>query len=186
LDISYGGGLHRNRGLCSVPLAHNWVDFGYFLGDYNRFELRVSTKKRGGSENDDEHKWNQIYSLPGDVISTAIERVIVSLAEVDSDDLGTGSHIINVALDDAKVLEMPKPKNDLQVTLLEIGDEGEKDVDIGKLEVAIVTTMSGSESEYLPDVYKPLYNDESLRNPLYAKFKERKAKREEQDSKQEL
>jgi len=189
LDISYEKGLHRNRGLCSVPLAYNWVDFGFInsMSDYNRYELRVASKKgMGGSEEDDEETWNPMHFLPGDVIEKVIERVIVCLAEVESDDLGSGSHIIHVALDDSKVLEMPKPKNVLQVTLVEIGDEGEEDADVGILEVAIVTTMSGSESEYLPDAYKPLYADESLRNPLYANFKKQKEKREQKDSKGEL
>lgn len=182
LDISYGNGLHRNRGLCSVPLAHTWVDFGFInsMGDNNRYEFRAASKKRT------DEKWNQIFSLPGNLITIAIERAIVCLAEVDSDDLGNGSHIIHVALDGSKILEVPKSKNDLQATLVEIGDEGEEDIDVGILEVAIVTTMSGSESEYLPDAYKPLYADESLRNPLYANFKKQKEKREQKDSKGEL
>jgi hypothetical protein len=184
LDISYENGLHRNRGLCSVPLAYSWVDFGFLssLNGYNRYELRVASKKRVGSEDDDdEKKWDRISSLPGDVMTAAIERAIVCLAEVDSDDLGNGSHIIHVALHDSKVFEVPKAKNDLQATLVEIGDEGEEDDDIGILEVAIATTMAGSESEYLPEVYKPLYANESYRNPLYAKFQERKEKREQED-----
>ena len=189
LDITYGNGLHRNRGLCSVPLAYTWVDFGFInsMGNYNRYQLRVSSKKRGDSNDDgDDEKWDELSSLPGGVISKAIERAIVCLAEAESDDLGSGSHIIHVALDDSKVIEMPKSKNDLQVTIVEIGDEDEEDVDVGILEVAIITTMSGSESEYLPDAYKPLYADESLRNPLYAKFKKRTKERKQEESKQEL
>ena len=127
-----------------------------------------------------------MHFIPSEVIEKVIERVIVCLSEVEPDDLGSGYHIIHVALDDSKVLEMPKPKNVLQVTLVEIGDEGKEDADVGILEVDIVTTMSGSESEFFPDAYKPLYADESLRNPLYATFKNRKEKREQEDSKQEL
>lgn len=189
LDISYGNGLHRNRGLCSVPLAYSWVDFGYVnsLGDYNRYELRVASRKRvAGSDEEGNETWEQLSSLPGNLISKAIERVIVCLAEVDTDDLGSGSHIIQVALDDSKVLAMPKTKNDLQATMVELGDEGEQDNVVGILEVTVVTTMSGSESEYLPDAYKPLFADESLRNPLYSKFKKRKEQREKEESKQEL
>lgn len=182
LDISYENGLHRNRGLCSVPLAYRWVDFGFLnsLNGYSRYELRVASKKRVGSE-EDEEKWDRISSLPGDVMKEAIERAIVCLAEVDEEDLGSGSHIIHVALDDSKVLEVPKAKNDLQATLVEIRGEGEEDADIGILDVAILTTMAGSASEYLPEVYKPLYANESYRNPLYEKFKERKEKREQED-----
>mmetsp|Transcript_3988 Transcript_3988/g.10440 ORF Transcript_3988/g.10440 Transcript_3988/m.10440 type:complete len:324 (+) Transcript_3988:93-1064(+) len=189
LDIYYSEGLHRNRGLCSVPLAYNWVDFGFInsMGDNSRYELRIASKKRvDESQENNEEKWNQIYSLPGNVMTPAIERAIVCLAEADSDDLGSGSHIIHVALDEATEFEIPKTRNDLQATLVEVGDDGEEDVDVGILEVAIVATMSGSESEYLPDAYKPLFADESLRNPLYAKFQKRKQKREEETAKREL
>ena len=192
LDISYGDGLHRNRGLCSVPLAYNWVDFGFInsMGDYNRYQLRVSSKKRVGEDEDDDEEWDQLSFLPGNEISKAIERAIVCLAEVDSDDLGSGSHIIHVALD-GETLQLPRAKNELQVTMVEIGheDEGEEDVDVGILQVAIITTMSGSESQYLPEAYKPLYGDESLRNPKYAQFKKRQEERkeeEERERKQEL
>mmetsp|Transcript_12267 Transcript_12267/g.35032 ORF Transcript_12267/g.35032 Transcript_12267/m.35032 type:complete len:317 (+) Transcript_12267:87-1037(+) len=177
LDVSYGKGLHRNRGLCSVPLAYNWVDFGFLnsMGDYNRYQLRLMNSSDQG--------WNELFSLPGSVIRKAIERAIVCLAESDSDDLGNGSHIIHVALDDAKVFEMPKPKTSLRVAMVETADEGEEDVEVGTLEVAILSTMSGSESEYLPEAYKPLFSDESLRNPLYAKFKKQKAERAEEEEK---
>ena len=189
LDIYYSDRLYRNRGLCSVPLAYNWVDFGFInsMGDNSRYELRVSSKKRvDKSQENGEEKWNQIFSLPGKVMTAAIERSIVCLAEADSDDLGSGSHIIHVALEESTEFEIPKTRNDLQATLVEIGDEGEEDVNVGILEVAVVATMSGSESEYLPDAYKPLFADESLRNPLYAKFQKRKEKREKDISKREL
>jgi hypothetical protein len=176
LDISYGNGSHRNRGLCSVPLAYNWVDFGFLLsmGDYNRYQLKVLSRKQADDDEGDEgQSWDQLCSLPGDIISNAIERAIVCLAEVDSDDLGSGSHIIHVALDEAELFDMPKSKNDLRVTIVETADRGEEDTEVGILEVAIVTTMSGSDSEYLPKAYEPLYGDETLKNPLYAKFKRR-------------
>lgn len=189
LDISYSNGLHRNRGLCSVPLAYNWVDFGLVnsMGDNNRYELRLASKNRADqSENTDDENWNKIFSLPGNVMTAAIERTIVYLAEADSDDIGVGSHIIHVVLDESIGFEIPKTRNDLQATLVEIGDDGEEDVNVGILEVAIVATMSGSESEYLPNAYKPLFANESLRNPLYAEFQQQKKKREKQISKQQL
>lgn len=187
LDVSYNG-LHRNRGLCSVPLAYTWVDFGYLnsLADFSSYEFRVSSKKHVSSEDTDPQEWNRIFALSGNVINKALERAIVCLAESDSDDLGSGSHIVHVALDNSEVAEIPKTKNILQATLVEVGGQGEEDLDIGILEVAVVTTMSGSESEYLPDVYKPLFTDESLRNPLYAKFKKRKEDRAKEESKSEL
>ena len=187
LDVSYNG-LHRNRGLCSVPLAYKWVDFGYLnsLADFSSYEVRVSSKKHVHNEEKDPQEWNRIFSLSGAAINKALEKAILCLAESDSDDLGSGSHIVHVALDDSEVTEIPKTKNILQATLVEVGGPGEPDLDIGILEVAVVTTMSGSESEYLPEVYKPLFSDESLRNPLYAKFKKRKEDRAKEESKTEL
>lgn len=188
LDVSYGNGLHRNRGLCSVPLAYMWVDFGYLnsLADFSKYEFRVSSKKHVHPE-EGEQPWNQLFHLPGTAITKAVENAIICLAEVDCVELGSGSHILHVALDGSEVTEIPKTKNILQATLVELADEGEQDIDIGVLEVAVVTTMSGSESEYLPEVYKPLFSDESLRNPLYAKFKKRKEDRaKKEQAKREL
>ena len=47
----------------------------------------------------------------------------------------------------------------------------------GALQVVITAIVAGSESEYLPDAYKPLYSDDSLRNQIYAKFKQRHGER---------
>jgi len=53
---------------------------------------------------------------------------------------------------------------------------GYEDVDVGILQVTVATTMSGSESEYLPDVYRPLFDDPKLKNPLYGNYKDRRQK----------
>ena len=211
LDISYGKHQHRNRGMCSVPRAYTWVDFGFVnsMGDYNRYELRVSSKKNKGkssnnededdNENDDENddegqaeeKWEQLLSSSSisdtEIMSKAIERAVICLAENDSsiNDLD-GSHIFHVILNDddnddaTTTVEIPKSNHELKVTMVEkwgnsnkIENESVDEVEVGILQVNVMTTMSGSESDYLPDVYKPLYNDESLRNPLYKNYKKR-------------
>jgi hypothetical protein len=209
LDISYGNHQHRNRGMCSVPRAYTWVDFGFVnsMGDYNRYELRVSSKKNKGkssnneddneneneNENNDEskaeEKWEQLLSSSSisdtEIMSKAIERAVICLAENDSsiNDLD-GSHIFHVILNDdendATTVEIPKSNHELKVTMVEkwgnsnkIENESVDEVEVGILQVNVMTTMSGSESDYLPDVYKPLYNDESLRNPLYKNYKKR-------------
>merc|ERR1712224_145005 len=43
-----------------------------------------------------------------------------------------------------------------------------------ELRVQVKSIAAGSESEYLPEAYMPLYEDASLRNPLYANFKKRR------------
>ena len=178
------------------------------MGDYNRYELRVSSKKNKGkssnNEDDDENenekddegnaeeKWEQLLSSSSisdtEIMSKAIERAVICLAENDSsiNDLD-GSHIFHVILNDddndndaTTTVEIPKSNHELKVTMVEkwgnsnkIENESVDEVEVGILQVNVMTTMSGSESDYLPDVYKPLYNDESLRNPLYKNYKKR-------------
>jgi hypothetical protein len=91
-----------------------------------------------------------------------------------------GSHIIHVVLENSDAVESPSSGHDLKVTLSEDSpDLIEEERQIGILQVAISTTMSGSDSEYLPKVYEPLYTDETLRNPLYARYKERQEEKKE-------
>jgi hypothetical protein len=145
------------------------------LNEWDRFNLKALSRKRGKSDNIDD--WEELASSSsGKAISDAIEKAQMFLIESAPDEFGEGSHILHVVIDDDNVLETPKSSHDLRVTLMD--EHSEKcDTDTegdGILEVAVSMTMSGSDSQYLPDVYKPLYNDESLKNPMYAKFKERK------------
>ena len=104
---------------------------------------------------------------------------MVSLTDAP-DELGDGSHIINVILDiddeDTRMVECPKVGHEIRLTMDDDDLASPADAP-GILQVAISATMAGSESDYLPEVYKELYSDESLRNPLYAKFKNRQRDR---------
>jgi len=172
LDISYDKGLHRNRGLCSVPRAYAWVDFGSLgiMSDWDNFELKVTSKKRGDGS------WIQLSVSSGDAISRAIERTFLCLAENAPDDLAEGSHIVHVPLDSVDVVELPKTNHEMQVTLSEKYND-DTNLEVGILQVIISASMSGSESEYLPDVYKTLYYDETFQNPRYVAHKQRKEER---------
>jgi hypothetical protein len=145
------------------------------IDEWERFNLKVLSRKRG----DDDDEWEQLaLSSSGKVISDAVKKAQMFLAESAPDEFGIGSHILHVVIDEDNVLE-PPTSSDIRVTLSDDQSEShdsETDGD-GILDVAVSTTMSGSDSIYLPDVYKPLYNDESLKNPFYAKFKERKEER---------
>ena len=44
---------------------------------------------------------------------------------------------------------------------------------VGTLHVHVETTAAGSESEYLPDCYRPLFNDAALRRPAFTETKRR-------------
>lgn len=167
LDINYNEGLHRNRGMCSVPRAYAWVDFGSLgiMGDWDNLELKVASKKR---EDDD---WIQLSVSSGDAISQAIERALMCLADAP-DDFADGSHLIHIPLDSADAIEVPRINHEIQVTLNEKYND-EPDIEAGILQVVITASMSGSESEYLPDVYKGLYFDEAFQNPRYKAHKKR-------------
>lgn len=173
VDVSLDGGLHRNRGMCSVPRAHAWIDFTNSLDEWDKYRIVLAKKKNG------EETWTDICSSSSSgKISSAIERVMVCLAESAPDEIGEGSHFVNVLLgsldDESEVAECPKIGSELRVIMDDDDFLGGPDEAPGILQVAITATVAGSESEYLPQAYEPLYYDESLRNPLYAKFKERR------------
>lgn len=163
VDISYGN-EHRNRGLCSVPIAHSWVDFHSLGGDWEHLELVISSKKRDG-------EWTQLSISKEGAISAAIERALLFLSQTPPDAMAEGSHLLNVILD-GDAMDVPKTNHEMRVTLTE--DEHL----IGSLQVAVSASMSGSDSDYLPDVYRDLYFDESFQNPRYVQHKKR---REEQN-----
>ena len=169
IDISYGDGLHRNRGLCSVPIAHSWVDFGSLaLSDWKRLQLKISSKQL------ENQKWTQLSISKEGAISQAIERAMLFLSQTPPDDMAEGSHLINVVVD-ADVVDVPKTNHEVRVTLVE-----EEEEVIGSLQVVVSASMSGSESEYLPDVYKELFFDEEFQNTRYIEMKQRKEERNQE------
>ena len=179
VDLSFPGGLHRNRGMSTVPRAHAWLDFTNSLDEWEKYTIVLSQKKK------DEKTWTQLSSSSsGKQISSAIERVMVCLADAPAD-IGDGSHIVHVLLDGVEndegifdTIECPSVGHELRV-IMDDDDflEDQAEAAPGILQVVISASMAGSESEYLPEVYKELFHDESLRNPLYAKFKKRQENR---------
>ncbi len=180
LDASFAGGQHRNRGLCSVPRAFKWIDFSSeFLSDLEHFELKAFKRKRKGDH------WTRIALVPsGEIISRSVEHVILSLAQSAPDHLGEGSHLIHSIIDfgngiDWCTLKYPGGRNELCITLDNRKDIPNLEQDgRGILHVTMTATMAGSESPYLPEVYKALFEDKALRNPAYETFRE---KREQQN-----
>jgi hypothetical protein len=51
--------------------------------------------------------------------------------------------------------------------------DDDNDTVVGALHVRVETTAAGSESEYLPDAYQPLFGDVSLRRAAYTEVKRR-------------
>mmetsp|Transcript_19677 Transcript_19677/g.48369 ORF Transcript_19677/g.48369 Transcript_19677/m.48369 type:complete len:314 (-) Transcript_19677:16-957(-) len=177
IDLSYEGGAHRNRGMCSVPRAHSWIGFSLSLDEWENYNIVLSAKDRKENKT-----WENLKVSPKGEISRAIERAIMCLSEDAPDEIGTGSHIIHVILNgEGKVKNhLECPRHALRVTM---DDEEElssaAEEASGVLDVVVSSTIAGSESEYLPDAYRPLFDDTALQNPLYTKYKQRQKLREE-------
>lgn len=185
VDVSYVGGTHRNRGICSVPRAYAWMDFTNSIDEWDKYHLVLSSRK---NEQDEWTTLTEVAHSSG-VIGNAVERALMNLAESPPDEFADGSHIVHVLLhhenekNDEECTEpgatasiddvdCPKTGHELRVTM---DDDDYIDGAPGVLQVAVRASMAGSDSDYLPDAYKALYEDESLRNPLYAKFKAKQA-----------
>ena len=190
---------HRNRGLSSVPRAHTWVEFiTSGIAGWDEYRLCLSEKKFSSTTDADENnKWTALQISGPNLLGEAMERAITSLAENPPDELGDGSHFIHVILGetavvkdgegDSDLLECPNVGKELRVTMIHDDDmyDNQEEVDasslptMGILQVAISSAMPGSESDNLPDAYKPLYFDSTLRRPTYERFRQRQEARKQ-------
>ena len=158
------------------------------FGEWKNFSLKALKRKRIQESGEDVGygDWELMAAGPsGEAIAIAIERTIMSMAQSAPADLGEGSHLVHVLLDydedrHAVGLEYPQTGHELCVIMddrseMELpADHRWQDDSQGILHVMTSATMAGSESQYLPDVYKPLFHDKSLRNPVYEKFRKRR------------
>jgi len=179
VDLTYSSSdqPHRNKGICSVPRAHGWIEFSNSLDEWYNYRLALSKRKKTTDGTDG--AWLELSRCAPGAVSKAIERAVLCLAESAPDEMATGSHFVNIPLlteagGSVEPMECPKTGFEMEITM-DDDDFLDTHESPGILQVAISATMAGSESEYLPEVYKPLYNDDSLRNPLYARFKSRQS-----------
>lgn len=172
---------HRNRGLCTVPRAYRWMDFAAYMAGTN-LRLRLQTRNhRDGDAATNEERWTTVLQF--DSIASAIHRAITAMADEPPTALGEGSSIVHVvvvrdpeervAIEEEEqcsntVLLLPGI-SELRVLLYEEDDEdGDDDTTpVGALQVRVVKTMAGSKSEHLPDAYRPLFENASLRREAY-------------------
>jgi len=173
VDVSFEAGKHRNRGLCSVPRAYQWMDFNAAMAgglDVMSLVLQVN------NNNNDEEEWETIAEIES--IETCIQLAITALAEQPPEDLGDGSSVVHVLLDkevlqglEGEVSTDVPTQAGAELRVL-LQDDG---YTMGCLHVSIQKTEPGSESEYLPEAYKPLFLDESLRRPAFVEARKRLA-----------
>mmetsp|Transcript_11855 Transcript_11855/g.18344 ORF Transcript_11855/g.18344 Transcript_11855/m.18344 type:complete len:305 (+) Transcript_11855:88-1002(+) len=160
VDFSYAR-KHQNRGLCTVPRARYWIEVANI--DWEEYELIVTQRWIHG-DND----WQIIGKKS---IESFWGRMIEYIAETPPEEWKEGSHIVHVVLDDtdSEVMPCTKVKSELAVSLgkgLEMH---------GKLKVKVSATSAGSESEFLPDAYKPLFEDKTYQRSKYFEFKRKRA-----------
>ena len=105
-----------------------------------------------------------------EAIEESLSAAVEALSETPPDDLGDGSSLVHVICElenDNRVVPCPKPGSELRVLLEEDGDV------VGTLQVAIEKTAAGSESDYLPEAYKPLFENDDFRRPAFTEAKKR-------------
>ena len=146
LDLSYQDGLHRNRGLFSLPRAYGWIEFSNAVfNKWNAFQIKLATKKS------DEETWTPIgHPIHGIEITDAIQRTLFCLAESAPDELGEGSHFVHVPFsssnkEEGGSLDFPRSGNEIRVTLDDDVDAFSSDNASGILQFAVTTAMAGSE-----------------------------------------
>jgi hypothetical protein len=167
IDVSYDG-KHRNRGLCSLPRAYTWLDFrSISLEQWRQYHLSIATRET--QVNSESHSsWESIDNSYS--IRSALDTAISIIIGDPPAEFASGSHILRIVTGD--IIDCPKAGSDLAVTL----KAPESNSEHGRLQVRIVAVMAGSESEYMPEKYLPLFNDKSLQRPAYFEFKKRKSR----------
>jgi len=177
VDASFHG-KHHNRGLCSAPRAHRWLDFkSNTINEWNKFELTLASRKTDEENEDEENEdeenepWLNLGSKSSSKVKDSLEAAVSFITGNPPEELGSGSHIIHVII--GKFTECPTTGYELRALL---GSSDEPDF-IGLLQVQTVATQAGSASEFLPEVYQPLFQDESLQRETYKNYMKRKNER---------
>jgi len=182
---------HRNRGLCSLPVAYQWQEFSAFvmaagamgLDDNNNNRDEDSCRLVLQTRPPDPGKpWETLLQM--DRVEDLVARAMEALAQEPPSALGEGSHLVHVvsAGGAGTTVQCPKPGQELRVRLLthqqEIDDDDDDDDDESstattELRVQIESTAAGSASDYLLDCYRPLFEDPALRRPAYREAQQR-------------
>jgi hypothetical protein len=169
IDVSYDG-KHRNRGLCSLPRAHTWLDFrSLSLEQWRQYHLSMTThESQTNPDPSSTSSWVTIdhsYS-----IRPALDAAISIMVGDPPTELASGSHILHIVI--GNIIDCPRAGSDLAIALKPPELHGQ----FGKLQVKIVAVMAGSESQYMPEKYRPLFQDKSLQRSAYFEYKKRKSR----------
>ena len=94
---------HRNRGLCSVPRAYQWMDFASLALGGGLDVCKIVLQSRAKEE----ATWSTIDLLES-VVHESVNRAVDALCDNPPAELAQGSCIINVLCENAIPQELPK------------------------------------------------------------------------------
>ena len=183
---------HRNRGLCSLPVAYQWQEFSAFVMAAGAMGLDDSNNRDDDScrlvlqtrPSDPGKPWETLLQM--DRVEDLVARAMGALAQEPPSALGDGSHLVHVVPSScggaaAATIQCPKPGQELRVRLLtpqENNDDNDDESSTAttattELRVQIESTAAGSASDYLLDCYRPLFENPALRRPAYREAQQR-------------
>jgi hypothetical protein len=198
--------MYRNRGLCSVPRAYQWMEFNTLAlsstsasgggGGLPTCRLVLQSRRpRPQQSTEDENEENDnTWVTHGQVtnIDQLVSKAITALVEGNPPTgIGDGSCIVhvvdsgdNMEQDDtdcettANSIPLPRVGSDIRCLLVQDDETstsiGTPSTILGTLQVTVVPTAAGSESQYLPEAYVPLFHDDTFRRPAYTEMKRRR------------
>jgi hypothetical protein len=166
IDVAYGADRrHRNRGVHTSPRAWTWFDFNSYVAGTRkcRLELRTLDPALPGRK--------PVTLQTFDGVDSLVDSMLLALSDNPPEEVGTGSVIVQATTTGFPAsFALPRHNQVLSAVLVEDNESL-----IGSLDVLIEAVSAGSRSEYLPDAYRPLFQDEI--RPEYDQFQERKAER---------
>lgn len=180
----------RNRGLCSLPRSHTWIDlFSPFIPRLENLQIHCygqsSPELRFLEDQDGEYVWTDLYapasSSPGGIFSKPLEGTGLEFLSAYNnlrtylqrcpyqDVLSSGYHFIDVILPtQMQSIKLPQNRIKMYLTDLEeprqlINMEGSYDDEVlGELDITISAIGPGGISKYLPKVYYDLYDSGNI------------------------
>lgn len=170
----------RNRGICSLPRAHAWIDlFSSFSPKYLRnLQLnlygKVMADVRFLEDQDGSSAWEEVAYINGDAIYAAYESFSTLFNDPDNsnplyDDLRQGFHFVDIPLQ-TNSLRLPRFAfkgilSDFSDPKGIIGMEDDTSLDsepCAELTVESKMVGAGGASKFLPEVYRDLFEEGNL------------------------
>lgn len=170
--VPYKDGSWRNFGLNSQPISRQWTTIEIAMEQMFHVESFILQKESDGNV-----KHSTLFDSMD--IKNAMQKVAVLIGEMDQGSpLTQGFHIVSFPLSE-RFVDLPwitqtddenKKESEEIYKIIMLGTSepfGSKLLDMDEdiltmsstsaLEVAVSRTVKGSDSQYLPEVYKPLY-----------------------------